>query len=132
MEQFGDNWDVQMHQIFNLDGTRYRDWCLSPSCSLPEYRSRERLLPYNVNMTDKMYVSGAYWVAKKEFMQQFPLDESLGMGDGEDIEWSERMRGSARYVMNPDSAVMCMKAKWVVFKEIAPDLLGYVKERDEN
>ena len=65
-------------------------------------------------------------------MQQFPLDESLGMGDGEDIEWSERMRGSARYVMNPDSAVMCMKAKWVVFKEIAPDLLGYVKERDEN
>ena len=59
LKTFGDDWDLQMNKISNADGTRYRDWCLSPSFPLPKHRERERLLPYQADFTEYMYISGS-------------------------------------------------------------------------
>lgn len=132
VEKFGDDWDLCMHKIYNAYGTRFRDWCLAPSVELPAYRKKERLLPYRVNLSRWQYISGAYWVAKKSFMESNPLDEKLMWGDGEDVEWSERVMKTAKHVMNPYSSVMCMRNKLVSFKEMQPDLVKYVEDKYGN
>jgi hypothetical protein len=58
-----------------------------------------------------MYVSGAYWVAKKQFMTDYPLNEDLSWGEGEDVEWSYRARKTWRYKMNTLSRVRFNKPK---------------------
>jgi len=39
-----------------------------------------------------VFVSGAYWVARKMVMLESPLDERLAWVEGEDTEWSERIK----------------------------------------
>ena len=56
-----------------------------------------------------MYVSGAYWVAKKSFMKKYLLNENLLWGQGEDIEWSNRWINKEIYKMNINSSVKCCK-----------------------
>ena len=118
---FGNNWDVCMNTILNADGTRYRDWCLFPEFCKGKITVDGHLLPYNVaNLQKYMYISGAYWVAKKAFMQKYPLDEKLYWGQGEDMEWSERAlhNNDTIYKMNPGSTVRLLKQKRVVFTEL--------------
>jgi len=125
-EKFGDDWDVVMNVIMNQDGTRYRDWCTwdDPDFGLPWlqkapwcgpcgiYRGGfSHLVPYDYKKTQWMYISGGYWIAKKTFMQKCPLDERWCWGDGEDTEWSCRMREIAHYRMNTFSAVQLLKYK---------------------
>lgn len=102
--RFNDNdWDVAMNVIYNGDGLRFRDWCSYDPLSL---------VPYNmVGYGPALYVSGTYWVAKKQFMLKFPLDVSRGWGQGEDVEWSFRCRVHWNYKMNTYSSVRCSKTK---------------------
>ena len=39
-----------------------------------------------------MYISGSYWVCKKHVMENFPLNDELLWGQGEDVEWSKIVR----------------------------------------
>jgi hypothetical protein len=103
--KFGDNWDVCMTSVVNIEGGRWIDWIS---------RTDERwhvLLPYLHKRTPKMYVSGAYWIAKKKFMQKFPLNENLLQFQGEDIEWSDRWmsKENVQYLLNQGSTVRCIK-----------------------
>lgn len=108
--KFGNSWDVCMNVITNKDGTRYRDWVTWDDPQLGLCR-----VDYNTyKKTELMYISGAYWVAKKWVMEADPIDESLCWGQGEDVEWSKRMRKKYRYVMNPYSEVVMMKQKRVI------------------
>lgn len=99
--QFGDDWDVCMNVINNIKGGRWIDW-------LSNHGKYHTLIPYDTK-DENMYVSGAYWVAKKSFMEQFPLNEDLAWGEGEDIEWSLRWKKEGVYKMNPNSCVRCCK-----------------------
>jgi len=122
--QFGNNWDVCMNQVFNLDGSRFIDWMGLPDD--PEYGNV--LLPYDYPGSEGMYISGTYFVAKRIIMQQYPLNENLKWGEGEDIEWSKRILGGfipiwlknrnmviakkvAKYKMNTFSSVQFLKQK---------------------
>jgi len=106
-------WEVAMNCINNRDGSRYRDWIIwddpdyigNPQTSLPTYTYKK---------TQFMYVSGAYWVAKKYVMQDLPLNEKLYWGQGEDVEWSFRMRDKYKYIFNPYSFVKMLKHKAVI------------------
>lgn len=113
--KFGNEWSICMNIILNNDGTRFRDWCLNPYDVIPpkgHINSREFLLPYDVkNLSQKMYLSGAYWVAKTQFMLKNPLDESLCWGESEDIEWSSRVRNKTNFSMNTFSEVFLLKTK---------------------
>lgn len=123
---------VTMTPIINADGTRYRDWTLWPH-DLDDIwgkDTRECLLPYDVdNLTQYMYISGAYWVAWKSVMKEFPLDESLAWGESEDVEWSKRVRKKYKFGMNKHSPVLLLKQKDRVFSEITPEKLKLIQHQ---
>ena len=126
MEKFGNNWDICMTQILNVTGERFRDWVIwadKDYIADPSYNGRsgvysnitKRILPsYTYNKIENMYISGAYFIVKKKFMEENPLDESLIWGQGEDVEWYKRimlLSSGFKYVMNPNSKVKLMKYK---------------------
>ena len=74
--------------------------------------NRECLIPYDMTHLSKyQYISGTYWVAKKDIMLQFPLDENLCWGQGEDVLWSKQVREKYHFSMNPYSTVKSLKFK---------------------
>ena len=119
-EWFGDNWDICMTAVNNPDGTRFRDWCAwdDPElCYLPSGQHWACLVPYSYSKKQHMYISGAYWVAKKSVMEEEPLNEELCWGEAEDVEWSYRIRKKFNYKMNPYSTVKLLKQKDVILKD---------------
>lgn len=124
----GNEWKVCMTRMQNADGTRFRDWCLDRThpavrqALMPDYN--RVLLPYNIVATPFQYISGAYFIAKKHVMLEFPLNESLLWGMAEDIEWSTRVRNTYQFTMNPHSSVVLMKQKEMVFTD-APTGITY-------
>jgi len=111
---FGDDWDICMNVIENIDGTRFRDWCAwdDPDiCFLDGGYHRIMLPSYSYNKTKYMYISGGYWISKKYVMKAEPLDESLGWGESEDVEWSKRVLPRYNYKMNIHSKVKLLKDK---------------------
>jgi hypothetical protein len=123
-------WDLSINIIINLDGSRFRDWCswgdprnppgfwqLEQFCPQGLYHEgTPALMPYD-DPNPLWYISGAYWIGKKDFMLKNPLDESLVHLGGEDVEFSLRVRNKAIYKMNPYSSVKLLKKKDVVLKE---------------
>jgi hypothetical protein len=126
------NFDLCMNVILNSDGSRFRDWCLNPYSVSPPYgpiTNREFFLPYEESgLSKKMYFSGSYWVGKKQFMLENPLDENLLWGHGEDIKWSEEVREKTDFVMNPLSIVYCQKYKHCDFELITQFNLDLLKQ----
>jgi hypothetical protein len=116
--KFGDGFDVCMNRILNLDGSRYRDWCFWKDDSQKYINSNNCLLSYEItHLTNMMYISGAYWVAKKDFMLKNKLNEKLSWGQGEDVEWSIRARKNTSFKMNTFSSVSLLKQKDRIFNE---------------
>jgi hypothetical protein len=132
---FNKEFKVCINPIINKDGSRYRDWTLF-------YKNNTRfdkflvdtgscLLPYTESRLSKyMYISGAYWVAKKDFMAKNPLDNKRFWGDSEDVEWSFRVRKQTNFVINTQSTVSLLKYKDPLFKLIdykdLDDFINYV------
>lgn len=125
--KFGFDWDVAMNKIENTDGSRYRDYC---SFDDPEMRNqpwvqtekwcpqgglkhdgKPAMVPYTYNKTHLMYISGMYWLAKKQFMLDNPFDNSLKLGEAEDIFWSLQCRGHWNYKVNVNSVTKLLKWK---------------------
>jgi hypothetical protein len=114
--KFGDNFKVCMNKIENLDGTRFRDWCLcmwhDDTVADIVGPNRKCLLPYDIiDLSKYMYISGTYWVAKKNVMLEFPLDENLVWCESEDVEWSKRVREKYNFSLNQNSIVKFLKQK---------------------
>jgi len=116
--RFNEDFDICMNRILNYDGTRFRDWLLWWENFHPLDKllaSRKALIPYaERDLVGFMYISGSYWVAKTTTMLEHPLNERLGIGEGEDVEWSKRVRTRVKYLMNERAAVRCMRQKEVV------------------
>ena len=114
--QIINRFEVAICPIQNLDGSRFRDWVLWTENDTPfdQYlqRTRQCLLPYSVrDLTPYMYISGAFWVARKSFMREFPLDESLVWGQAEDVEWSKRVRVATKFEFRDAASVRLLKYK---------------------
>ena len=127
--KFGDDWDICMNRMVNENWGRYRDWTMFPDKVEDIIVNRSHvLLPYDVYWMQKyMYISGAYWVAKKHVMISEPLDERLVWGEAEDVEWSDRVLGKYKYVMNEHSIVKLLKHKHPKFRLITDEDLETVK-----
>ena len=69
-----------------------------------------------------MTASGTYWVAKKEFMLKHKLNENLCWSDGEDCEWSIRIRNNTDIKMNLHSTVKLLVWKDIYLKPISDEL----------
>jgi hypothetical protein len=108
-----------------LTGQRYRDWCVytnpdrssffwsgtESGCDDPDLPVGTTNVPYEYNKTQYMYISVAYWVAKKDFMLQYPLDEQYRWGQGEDVAWARLVRNHWNYKMNIYSTMRLLKDK---------------------
>ncbi len=126
--KFG-NFDLCMNRIINTDGSRYRDWTLwAKDATDNGVTSPGYMLPYTETSLSKyMYFSGAYWVGKKNVMIEFPLDQNLIWGQGEDVKWSQQIRKKYNFSINSESSVQLLKYKDPVFVEINEDDLNKIK-----
>lgn len=114
--KFGNDFDICMNRIINPDGSRFRDWSIWPhnnnemdNIVLP---NRECLIPYDItNLSKYMYISGSYWVAKKQVMLEYPLNENIMWGQGEDVDWSFKVREKYKFSINSHSVVKLLKYK---------------------
>ena len=110
---FKEDFDICMNKIYKCDGKRFTDWVLCVSF-YEKFKRKYNLDPYRVlfpydmdsRYTKIMYISGAYFVVKKDVMIEFPFNESLFHGDSEDIEWSSRVRNHFKFSLNKDSKVI--------------------------
>lgn len=113
--KFGSNYKAAMNIVLNYDSSRYRDWILAPWCkNTKAYKEgtgleyEHNLLPYEADgslFSQIMYFSGSYFVVKKDVMLEFPLDENLVWGHGEDTQWSHRVRSKYHFDLNVESTV---------------------------
>ena len=105
--KYGNDWDVCLNVINNIEGHRWLDLLLIHDSGY------HVIAPYDYIESHRkgIYVSGAYWIAKRDFMIKFPLNESLSWGDGEDIEWSERWMFDNEYKFNMNVLSSCRVCK---------------------
>ena len=120
--KFGEDFKICTNKILNKDGNRFRDWTLWPDSLTDEFNflnSREYIIPYEIKHLSKyMYISGSYWIAKKQIMNEFPLNENLIWGESEDVEWSNRVKRKYNFSINEYSIVHFLKNKKVSFVEV--------------
>lgn len=108
----GGDYKVRMDKILTKEGIRFRDWCIWPKNGniMDSTIGRQCLIPYDITHLSKyMYISGSYWIAKKSVMVEFPLNESLSWGQGEDVQWSKEVRIKYEFSMNTNSTVQILK-----------------------
>jgi hypothetical protein len=130
--KFGNDFNVCMTKIANNNDTRYRDWCLWKDDADKYVAPNNYLIPYSMtNLSNMMYISGAYWVAKKYFMLENLLNEKLKWSQGEDVEWSLRVRKKTIFKINEYSQVKLAKQKDRIFNE-TNDSENYILENIEN
>jgi hypothetical protein len=134
--EFGNDFEVCMTKIFNLDNSRYRDWCLWLDDARNYVAYNNHLIPYHFTHLSKlMYISGAYWIAKKDFMLKNMLNEKLSWGQGEDVEWSIRARQTTDFKINTLSGVKLLKYKDRIFNEtnsFENNILKNIKNYDDS
>jgi len=142
-EKFGEDFTICTNVVKNIDGSRFRDWSLWAELSHLEDENitkeealyimtkRTFLIPYDMTHLSKyMYISGAYWVAKKQIMEEFPLDESLVWGKGEDVEWSKLVREKYNFSFNRNSSVKFLKQKSICeFYEVDEKTINTLKKK---
>ena len=130
--KFGDNFDIQMNKIIDINGNRFHDWTLCPDFH-PIFRRTKAdtmkiWLPYDVSdMNRYQYISGGFWIAKKDIMKENPLNENLCWGQAEDVEWSKRVLQKYKLTMNQDAVIMLNKPRfandWTVIDKRVLDFL---------
>jgi len=125
--KFGNEFNWCVNKIVNSDGSRFRDYTLFPykvdelginysPGDIDSYFNENCLLPYdfvNSIKTNKyMYISGSYYVIKREIALNHLLNENLVWGQGEDVEFSKRLHANGVIIeCNQFSSVQFLKYK---------------------
>jgi hypothetical protein len=95
--KYGNNFEICVNKIITREGRRYRDFTLKPM-SMPVHLRNKVLLPYDYkqtnNVNDLMYISGGYFIIKKEIALKYPLNELLSWGEGEDGDLCTRLNNA--------------------------------------
>jgi len=139
--KFGNDFEFCINKIINANGKRFRDYTLFPAevdflnidyspNDIDPYFTNNCLLPYdfiNTLRTNKyLYISGSYYVIKRETADKHTLNEKILWGGGEDVEYSKRLHNNNIIIKcNPNSCVKLLKYKQSVNweKEINPYML---------
>jgi hypothetical protein len=107
--KFGNDFKIASSATLNYNGERYRDWILHWG-AIEGVPKMQFILPYEETRLSKyMYINGSYWVAKKHLMEEFPLDETLVWGEGEDVVWSMEVSQKYNFSINTYSIVKMLK-----------------------
>jgi hypothetical protein len=116
-KSFGTDWDICSCPQYLINGGRNpMDWSLWDKPG----HGRAWSLDYDDwSQTQYMYISGGFFIVKKHVMLEEPLDESLGWNEGEDVEWSLRIRN--KYIMKCNKNSIVRHNKWHRHAGINPD-----------
>jgi len=109
--KFGNHFKICVNRITNLSGKRFRDFCL-----FKEFLTTPTLLPYSSKLSPSLsklaYVSGTYYIVKRDVALRYPLDERLGWNQGEDVLFSQTLsKGGILFECNSFSTVSLLKEK---------------------
>lgn len=104
-DEFGD-FSVCTNVVLNQDGTRHMDWVV---WDYPEVGIG--LLPYSEECTQYQVIGGNYFVVKRDFFIENPMNENLRWGESEDIDWGFSIRNKTKFRVNPKSKVQYLKYK---------------------
>jgi hypothetical protein len=92
--KYGNQFYFCSTKILNSDGSRYIDYAFHPfyvTC-IDERFENGCLIPYSVKVPDPanrlLYISGSYYVIKRDVARALPLDEGKVWGQGEDLDLS--------------------------------------------
>jgi hypothetical protein len=126
--QFGNNFEWIVSPIKNKNGRRYRDYTLftgkytlphsyrdySAGDDIDPYFFKHTLLPYdfinNINVNKYLYVSGAYYIIKRDIAVKHKLNEDILRNQGEDLEYSNRLHNNNIIIgFNKYSTVVLLK-----------------------
>lgn len=150
--KFGNQFNICINPLLNPDNSRYRDLSFFPAFrhmigmgfdmrnstelypTVPNMGEHECLIPYHNYKESRelcswMYISGAYWIAKKKVMSEFPLNESLSWGQGEDVLWSEQVKSKYTFSFNVHSTCRLLKFKEPVFTVLKPATVAILQSR---
>lgn len=99
LQKFGEDYDVMVCKMLNPDGSRFYDWKVLVD-------GKNYLMDYD--QTDpNLSLSSGLLVMKSWVFEQVQMDESLGYYEGEDVDFSERLKKAGmRIRMNPYSTVI--------------------------
>lgn len=116
-------WDVAVCKVLNFDGKRFRDWVIWPFNSrflrLPFIYNLKCLVPYEVkSLSNLMYINGTVLIVRREYFLLNPLDEKRVWGQGEDVEWSIRLRDSWRIKLFCELSIKSLKNKDAAFSQM--------------
>ncbi len=94
-----ERFDICSNPQYLIDGTRHAtDWITWDHPTLGRYWS----LPYDDwSNTKYQYISGGFFIVRRQFLVENPLNESMPPGSPEDVEWSLRVREKAYIKCNP-------------------------------
>jgi hypothetical protein len=131
--KFGNDFDVCMNQIINYDNTRFRDWLIWMHNDIEIdhilTENLELMIPYDsTHLTKYMFISGTYWVAKKDFSLKYPQDETLCWNQEEDVAWSKIVREHTTFKFNPKSIVRLLKYKKPVFNVATVETMNKINQ----
>lgn len=115
---FGENYDWGVNKILNNNNERFRDYTIFPPniIHLNNDFNYRCLLPYtfknNLNINKYLYISGSYFFIKKSLAINNKLNENLLWGQGEDVEYCNRLHNNGYIVKCNDlSLVKFLKLK---------------------
>lgn len=120
--KYGNDFNICVTKIINNNSKRFRDYLIFPYDIGYPFDTRS-LIPYTYPPSTKlskiMYISGAYYIVKKSVALQFPLNESLVWGQGEDVYFCKQLVNNNIIIKcNSNSSVQFLKNKESQFWEI--------------
>ena len=126
---YGNNFDIIVNKIINSDGSRFRDRILNVHFLKGMFSHKDITCKLNIphdtstvfldyeNDGEKwqnyIYVSGGFFICKKQVMNDFPLNEQLLHNQSEDVEWSQRVRTKYQFKFNKYSSFKLLKYKQI-------------------
>lgn len=95
--------DVCVNPILLINGNRdFTDWV---TWDHPEHGVHKSINYDNSSLIKYQYISGGYFIVKRNFFLKNRLNEELLAGEQEDVEWSLRIREHSKIICNKNSLV---------------------------
>src|SRR3990167_8799028 len=95
---------ISTNVVLDQEGERQKDWVVwdYPGVGMG-------LLPYTEEFTQYQIIVGNYFVVKRDFFLENPINENLRWGEGEDVDWSLSIRKKIKFRINTESKVQFSK-----------------------
>ena len=138
--KYGFDFSICVNPIITIEGDRFRDYSLFHAY-IGGLFNDGNLLPYSYkapkHINKIMYISGTYYVIKKDIALKYPLDERLsispGISAGEDVILSQTLsQNGITLDFNPHSTVLLLKPKEFGGREITAEKLEILNSFTEE